>query len=120
MAYENLGKCIALPSSGDLSERQYRFVRLNSSGQIVLVGSVGGTAIGVLQDKPTAANQAASVMVGPGVTKIVAGGNFNAGDDLKSDGQGRAISAGGSDALGYALEANTSGEGAIVSMLFQR
>lgn len=49
--YENADGCMTLTAGADLSTHQYKFVKLNSSGQIVLAGA-GDPAIGILWDKP--------------------------------------------------------------------
>ena len=119
MAYENLGKCISLEASTDLSSYQYRFVKLSTT-QLALCGD-GQNAIGVLLNDPAAQARAGNVMVGSGVTKVVAGGNVTAGDLISSDASGRAVTAVSGDfLLGHALETSTSGAGAVVSILFQK
>ena len=70
MAYEIPGKMITLPASSNMSAHQFKLVTVNASGQATLsVSTAGPSVLGVLQSKPTAAGDAASVMI-DGVTKI--------------------------------------------------
>lgn len=118
MAYENLGKVVNIFAAEDLSAKQFRFVKLNSSGKATL-SSLGADAIGVLQDDPDALDKAAAVMIGSGITKVVAGAATHAGFGVMSDSTGRAVdSATGDAVLGFFLEA-ASAAGDIVSMLFR-
>lgn len=127
MAYEiNVGQDISFPASADLSSDQFKFVTLNSSKQIALAGA-DVECLGVLQDTPAAAARGGSVRVF-GVTKVVCGGTFAAGDKLASDANGKAVKAttasvsagtpeplAGSHVMGIALEAGASGD--TVAML---
>jgi len=117
MAVESTGILKSILATADLSASQYCFVRLDFNGGIVLPGA-GGDAIGVLQDKPGAASPGA--VCGPGaITKIKAGGSFSAGAYLQTTAAGKAVSTTtGAASLGQALQAST-GDGQIVSMIFQ-
>jgi hypothetical protein len=118
MAVENLGKCVTVPSSGDLSSAKYKFVTVNSSGQVATTGD-GAQADGVLQNDPGAAGRAATVMVGVGISKVVAGGTVTRGGDVGSDSSGRAVDAASGDAIvGQALEAATTA-GQVITLLFK-
>lgn len=119
MATENLGKCITVPAGADLSASQYCFVKLNSSGQAVLP-STGGDAIGILQNNPNAAGQAAVIMVGNGVSKLKAAAATTLGDYVSTDNAGKGLdNATGDYRLGQYLEAAT-GANQIVSVLFEK
>lgn len=87
MAYEDAGKQISVLAGADLSASQYRAVKVNSAGQVVLCGA-GETAIGILQNRP-ASGKVATVMVA-GVSKMVAGAPIAAGDLVASDAAGKA------------------------------
>lgn len=124
---ENVGGCISLPASADLSTKQFYLVKLNSSGQIAVCGA-GELAIGVLYTEPNAAGVVASVQTLTGrKTKGIAGGVIAAGDVLKSDANGKLVVASkavvntsdaggasdpviGSNAVGIALEAGVDGQ----------
>lgn len=81
-----------LNASADLSASQFRAVTVNSSSQVALAGTQGTVVVGILQNKPTAAGQAAQVMA-LGVSKVVAGATVAAGALVECDSTGRAITA---------------------------
>jgi hypothetical protein len=115
---ENLGKTISRVAGESLASKQYSFVKLNSSGQVVAAGD-GNDAIGVLQNDP-ASGDIAVVMVGTGITKVLAGGSSTVGYNVGSDASGRAVTAASGDyLLGQFLTAPT-GAGQVVDMLFQK
>jgi hypothetical protein len=116
MAFEDPGKCISLPATGDLSASQFCFVKL-SSGSIALC-STGQEAIGVLQDDPAASGRVGSICIS-GISKVKAGGTLTAGQNVGSDSTGRAITpATGGYILGKVLEAAAANE--IVACLLVR
>ena len=93
MAYEIPGQMITLPASADLSAKQFTFVTVNASGQVASPAD-GASVIGVLQNKPTAAGQGASVMIN-GVSKVkAAGSTLAAGDLCATSTSGRATTVG--------------------------
>lgn len=122
MAYEvNVGQDFSWDASADLSAKQFYLAVLNSSKQIAVAGANVG-CLGVIQDGGAAAGRRAVVRYG-GISKVVCGGNFNAGDKLASDANGKAVKAtaasvsagtpeplAGSLVIGIALEAGASGE----------
>lgn len=73
MAYEisNYSVKVTLIAGADLSAKQYMFVKLNSAGEAIAVAAITDVPIGVLQNAPTA-GQEAEVLVSGG-TKLVAG-----------------------------------------------
>jgi len=73
MVYEIDTLDISLLAAGDLSSYQYRFVKLSADNTVDVCGN-GEQAIGVLQNKPTAAGQAARVRVF-GVSRVAAHDN---------------------------------------------
>jgi hypothetical protein len=93
MALQEFNGCISLPASGDLSTKQYHAVKINSSGQVA-VAALGENAVGILFDKPEAAGQICAVRVLDGSkAKALAGGTIAAGDLLKSDANGKLVTA---------------------------
>lgn len=112
---KNLG-AITVEAGGDLSAGQYLFVQLASDGQVDLVASAGGDAIGVLLNDPDAAGKAAEVQI-LGVAKVKVGsGGLTAGHKVQSDASGQAITAASGDhVLGRAM--HTAVEGDIASVL---
>ena len=87
-------------AAADLSTHQYKFVigaaaAAGSQDARVTVAGANGRAIGVLQNKPNAANLAAVVMVS-GASKLVVDGTvaIGVGVPLKADASGRGVVAG--------------------------
>mgnify|MGYP003133905194 CR=1 FL=1 len=72
MAYDNSkgSVVITLEANADLSSKQYHFVEVDSNGKVGACNAATDRPIGVLQNKPSASGQAASVLV-MGVSKIV-------------------------------------------------
>lgn len=71
MSYEIDTLDITLKAAGDLSLYQYHFVKMSADNTVDVAGA-GETAIGILQNKPSVAGQAARVRV-LGASRIVAG-----------------------------------------------
>lgn len=94
---------VTLAAGEDLSAKQWRFVKLNTSGEVVLCGA-GEQAIGVLCNKPTS-GQAAEVQIG-GIAKVEADAAVTAGDKLMSSADGQAATkTGTNNELGMARSA---------------
>lgn len=108
---------ITLQASGDLSTKQYRFVTIDSNGQIA-VATRGALCAGVLQNKPGAAGRAGTVRP-LGVTKICFGGTVAPGNPIVSDANGLAVTAASADNayMGICLEGGDATN--IGSMLLQ-
>lgn len=103
MAYEIPGRQISLAAGADLSGSQYHFVKESTTADdTVILSTVGASAIGVVQNKPTS-GQAATVML-DGVSKVVAGGTVTRGDLIDSDANGAAVTHTTGVVLGQALE----------------
>jgi hypothetical protein len=73
MAYEisNYSVKVTLVAAADLSAKQYHFVKLDNNGKAAAVTAITDVPVGVLQNAPTA-GQEAEVLVSGG-TKLVAG-----------------------------------------------
>lgn len=84
---------ITRPAASDQSANQYRFVELNSSGQVSACNAAGELAIGILQNKPSALGQAAEVAIVGSVSKCVLGATVAAGAKVTTDNAGRAVTA---------------------------
>lgn len=91
MAFQDLGKTISRPAAADLSTHQFKFMKINSSAQAALCSVLGERIVGVLQDKPSAAGKAGSLMVGAGVTKITLGATLAAGASVTTSAAGVAV-----------------------------
>lgn len=94
MAYEKPIFIDNKEAGGDLSSKQYHFVKLNSSGQVVICSGVTDIPHGVLQNAP-AQGQTAEVMC-LGVSKVVSDGVVGVGAlvGTSADGQAAAYVAG--------------------------
>lgn len=118
MAYEILANQLTLPVAADYSASQYRFVKVNSSGQWVRVGD-GEHADAVLQDDPDSAGDPGAAALAGSVTKIEAGGTVTAGGLIASDSSGRAVDiVSGDYVLGRAVSGAT-GSGQYITAIFQ-
>lgn len=104
---------LSIPANADLSASQFCFVTLNSSGKLIIPASAGDDAIGVLQDKPSAADRAGQVgmLQGSLRLKVIAGGTVTAGTKAQSDASGHAITAASGDhVLGTFLTSGVDGD----------
>ncbi len=93
-----------MKAAGDLSAAQYHIMRDKADGTVDITSKVNIlTAVGVLQNKPAAANRAATIAYA-GKSKIRAGGSITMGDLLTTNSSGRAATAGSGDlVIGRAL-----------------
>lgn len=117
MAYENSLTSITLTAGANLASSQYFWVKLNTSGQVVVAGD-GDYAIGILQNSP-ASGEAATVAVA-GVSKLKVGTvAVVAGDEAASDSAGKAATAATGDIInGAILESGSAAD--IVSVLINQ
>lgn len=70
--------------------KQYRFVKVTGAHQVGLVDDPTDLAIGVMQNKPQVTGQAATVAI-RGISNVMSGDEIEAGDEVTSDDEGRAI-----------------------------
>ena len=98
----------------DLSSAQFKFVTLESDGQVDLADSAGENAIGVCIVGGTAGN---AVTVS-GSVMVTAGGSIAAGAAVQTDASGDALTAATGDViLGYAREAGVDGQIIEIEMI---
>ena len=81
---------------------QYSFVKVTGANTCGLAAS-GDSVVGVLQNKPQVEGQAATVGV-YGISNVISGGAFVAGDKLDIDADGHAIKAAGTNFYAIALQ----------------
>lgn len=113
-AWEVPGQRISLVAGADLTERIYRFVRLNASGQVVLSGATD-VPVGVLYNRP--ANGQAATVVLNGVVLLYSGGSVSAGARVAPDANGRAVTA-GATSVGYGIALTpATGADQLISVL---
>jgi len=93
----------------DLSSAQFKFVTLESDGQVDLADAAGENCVGVLINDPAAAEAATVVMSGK--VMVTAGGTIAAGAAVATDAAGDAVTAStGNIVMGYATEAGVDGQ----------
>lgn len=90
MATERPGKSVSFQAAADLSDWQFRFVKLDANGQVAKVTATTDQPFGILQDKPAAQGRAANIML-DGRSKLVMGANVAKGDFIGTDATGRGI-----------------------------
>tara|TARA_Y100000385_G_C12881970_1_gene546138 strand:+ start:198 stop:569 length:372 start_codon:yes stop_codon:yes gene_type:complete len=100
----------------DLSSAQFKFVTLESDGQVDLADSAGENAIGVCIVGGTSGN-AVTVTVS-GSVMVTCGGTIAAGAAVQTDASGDALTAATGDViLGYAREAGVDGQIIEIEMI---
>ncbi len=119
MAYEinNYSVRATFVAGADLSSKQYTFVKLNSSGEVVAAAAATDIPIGVLQNNPTSGTEASVTIVGG--TKIVAGAAIGEGALVGTSSTGKAVAlTAGTDTTKYVvgtLLTESGADGDIVS-----
>ncbi len=92
-----------------LATSQFKFVTLESDGQVDLADAAGERCLGIVENDPASGEAATIVMSGK--TRITCGGTVAAGAQLQTDASGDAITAASGDvSMGYALEAGVAGQ----------
>ena len=100
----------------DLSSSQFKFVTLESDGQVDLADSAGENCMGVVINDPASGGEATVVVSGK--TVVTAGGTIAAGASVATDGSGDAVTAStGNIVMGYALEAGVDGQVIAVELI---
>lgn len=95
--------------------KMYRFVKVTGSHQCGQATAATDAVVGVLQNKPQVAGQAATVAL-RGVSNVMAGAVLAAGVTVTCDVTGRAI-AGAANVLGITLAASTAADQAVPVLL---
>lgn len=113
-----MGKALEIPIldesfekvGSDLSAKQYFLVKRSGDTIALCDDATDLDYIGVLQNKPTQTTEAPSVRT-IGVSKVKYGGNVTKGEQLTTDGSGRAITAAPGAGVTHQLvgQARTSG-----------
>lgn len=111
-----MGETYPMAAGADLSAKQYHVVRQSAANTVDVASLATDSAIcGVLDNKPTAAGNEATVR-DQGLAKIVAGGAITQGVHLTTQSAGRAIAvASGGVAIGRALEA-AGADGEVIAV----
>jgi hypothetical protein len=110
----NIGSQLA---GADLRTAQFKFVKLNGSGQVVIASAAGEKVLGVLQNKPNTGEVADVMLIG--VTKLISGAAVTAGALVMTDANAKAITAAttGSTIAGWALETAGSGAADVITVV---
>jgi hypothetical protein len=119
MAYEIPGFKFSLRAGADLSLSQYRFVKLNASGDAVVCAAITDKPVGVLQNDPGLGEEAEILVTG--ITKLSADGIIAIAAELGTSADGQADSiVSGTDTtvfkVGQALEA-AAAAGVLIAAL---
>jgi hypothetical protein len=102
MSFEQPGFQISRVANADLSAAQFKLVKLVAGGKVDLCTAVTDRPIGVLQNKPKAADVAQVMVVGE--SKLWAGGTVAVGDVLGTDTSSRGVTyVGGTDTTKYGV-----------------
>lgn len=120
MAYEIPGMSASFVAGGDLSAKQYYFVKLNSSGQVVIIAANTDKPIGILQNAPASGGTAEVMLYG--ISKVSADADLTVGNQIGASADGQAAAyAPGTDTtkyiVGEVLTDNTAAAG-LVSVAF--
>lgn len=118
MAFEEILQSVSLNADSSLAQytgvpntpgsaspnygHQYSFVKVTGSNRCGKAAS-GDAVVGVLQNKPQVEGQAATVGV-YGITNVLSGAAFAAGDKLDIDADGHAVTAAGTAYYAIALQ----------------
>lgn len=102
MAFEKDRYSVTRQAGQDLSTHKYKFVSLNSSGQVVLCSATTDVPYGILQNAPGSLQPA--VVMREGVSRLIFGGSIatatnNIGTD--ANGKGTVFTAGAAGTLAY-------------------
>ena len=88
MPYGGEGCDLTFPAAADLSSYQYHIIAIDANGRAtVAIDPQALTIIGILQNKPAAADAAARVRV-HGISKLVFGAAVNEGVEVTSNPEG--------------------------------
>ena len=104
---------VTLPCWADYTSYQFSPVYIYASagvGYAKIAGAAASNCIGVLQDDPNTKGYVAQVMT-EGISKVKYGGSVTVGDNLKTDGAGGVVTAGGDDpVVGVAWESGSQND----------
>lgn len=114
MSQMNEGPTRGFVSTNDLSAKQYFIVKRGSAANdVILADAATDALVGILMNKPTAAqNATVRLLNAQGTCKVKLGGTVAVGAWLTTDSAGKAISTttDGDEIVGKALEAGVSGD----------
>lgn len=107
---------VTFEAAGDLSAKQFHFVKLSAANTVTACTATTDNAIGILQNKPSAAGRPAVVRIF-GMSKAVASGALAAGALIATEADAEVGAPATNDpVLGKALEAS-SAQGELIKVL---
>lgn len=119
MAFEDDVLDISLLTTTDLSSYQYHFVELSANNTVVICSNATtSNPIGVLQNKPTAAQGVARVRV-MGVSRVMAGDAITYGQLVGTDANGEGIAKTANTAKFVGVALDTAAAGELVTVMIQ-
>ena len=99
-----------------LAAAQFKFVTLESDGQVDLADAAGENCVGVCINDPAAGEAATVVMSGK--VMVTAGGTIAAGAAVATDASGDAVTATTNNiVMGYATEAGVDGQVIAIELI---
>lgn len=106
---------VSLPAAADLSALQYTMIYIDptaGNGRAATATAVSDVPFGILQNKPAAAGRAAEVATVGSISKMVAGGTVDEGDEIMwgTGSKGIILSGATRWTIGIALSPAASGE----------
>ena len=114
MAFSESNISVSLPAGADLRTHQYKFVSIDSDGNVVLTAD-DAHADGIVQNAPNTGEPAEVAIMG--VAKLACGDAVTRGGDVGSGANGAGKTAATASAvLGTALQ--TGADGRVISILF--
>ena len=118
MAVNKRVTSISMPAGTDLSAAQFRIVKMESDGQVALATDGADPMIGILMNKPAAADRAAEVAIAGSEVKIEAGAALVTGDLVTAvaGGRGSAILGGTAAGTAYVVGVCTQPAGASAAI----
>lgn len=116
MATQENTECITKKANGDLSTKQYLFMKLSAAQTVDTCAAITDKSVGVLQNKPAAAGRDATIAI-DGTTKVVASGVIAFGSYVAPTAAGKAqVAVSTQFPRGQALEA-AAADGDIIEIL---
>lgn len=113
MSQNTTGPRKTFVANADLSAKQYYIMKVLTGNKCDLAAAATDPLVGTLNNKPKSADSADVTLRSGGMTGlVVCGGTITVGDEITSDGSGKAITTttGGDQVLGTALESAVSGD----------
>lgn len=100
-----------LTSAADLTGHQYRFVKLDSNGDVVAMAAITDIPFGVLQNAPNVGEPASVIPIGGGGSKVALGATLAPGARFSSGATGLAVAAAATSyPCGVLTEGGASGD----------